>query len=355
MKTLILEKEALKRNAAVVRERVGEAAIYAVLTGDGHGAGALELATLLREAGIVRFAVGEVAEAEALRKGGFVEEEILMLRATAERDELEKLIDLNVVCTIGSADIGMALNGVAEARSTVVEAHLQVDSGMGFGGFLAGEPDKILSAYQNLPNVAISGIYTQIHTHKKQGVDAGAQLATFQKIIEAVQTAGFETGVVHAAGSYALMHYDFARLGAVRAGSVLLGRCRRTRGDGLLRVGYGEVGVTEVRWLPKGHTVGSEKLITLKKPMRVAILPVGYQNGFGITRQRDKGLLAAIRRYLVGRKISVRIGGEKAWVVGSIGAIETVVDVSEIKCAAGDTAVFDIDPIYAKGFVREYR
>ncbi|EHO35172.1 hypothetical protein HMPREF0995_00732 [Lachnospiraceae bacterium 7_1_58FAA] len=41
--------------------------------------------------------------------------------------------------------------------------------------------------------------------------------------------------------------------------------------------------------------------------------------------------------------------------LGAIGAIETVVDVTDLKCSAGDPAVFDIDPLYARGFVREYR
>lgn len=87
-----------------------------------------------------------------------------MLRATTDREELEKLLDLNVVCTVGSPETGMALNGVAESRSTVVEAHIQVDTGMGFGGFLTDETDKILSVYRNLPNIAVTGLYTQIHT-----------------------------------------------------------------------------------------------------------------------------------------------------------------------------------------------
>ena len=42
-------------------------------------------------------------------------------------------------------------------------------------------------------------------------------------------------------------------------------------------------------------------------------------------------------------------------IIGRIGAIETIVDVTELKCAAGDAAVFDIDPLYARGFTREYR
>ena len=290
MKTLVIEREAVKNNIGVIKERAGEAVIYAVLTGDGQGAGLVELARLLREEGIGRFAVSEPAEAAALRRAGFVEEEILMLRPTVDRAELEQLIDLNVVCTVGSADTGMALNGAAEARSTVVEAHIQIDTGMGFGGFLADEPEKILSVYRNLPNVAVSGICTQLHARKKGGEDLAARLGQFHRVVEAIRAAGFETGVVHAAGSYALLHCADARLDGVRAGSALLGRCRRVHGDGLYRVGYGEVGIEETRWLPKGHTVGSARPIVLRRPTRVAVLPVGYQNGFGVARAQGGGL-----------------------------------------------------------------
>ena len=170
-----------------------------------------------------------------------------------------------------------------------------------------------------------------------------------------VRSAGFETGTVHAAGSFALLHYDDALLDAVRAGSVLLGRCRRTKGDGLQRVGYGEASLEEVRWLPAGHTVGSEQPVTLKRPTRVGVLPVGYQNGFGVARVRDPGFWAAIRRWLRGRRISVRIDGQKVKVIGRIGAMETLLDVTDMKCSSGDLVHFDIDPMYARGFVREYR
>lgn len=355
VKTLVLERQALKNNIAVVKERAGSAAVYAVLTGDAGGAGISELAHVLRDEGIGRFAVSEPGEAEALRKAKFVDEEILMLRATTDREELDRLMDLSVVCTVGSVETGLALNAAAEHRSTIAEAHIQVDTGMGFGGFLTSEPEKIISVYRNLPNVAISGLYTQIHAARADGREATAQLASFHQAVQAIQDAGFETGTVHAAGSYALMHYDFARMDAVRAGSVLLGRCRRARGDGLLRVGYGEVSVAETRWLPKGHTVGNEETVTLKRPTRVAVLPVGYQNGFGVSRYRDMGLWATLRRWYKSRALSVRIGGEKAKIIGRIGAIETLVDVTDLKCAPGDLAYFDIDPLYAKGLTRSYR
>ena len=219
-----------------------------------------------------------------------------------------------------------------------------------------GEPEKILLAYRSLPNVALSGIYTQLHTSPSgKGQEVDAQLKQFHQVLDAIHAAGFETGLVHAAGSYALMHFDAARLDAVRAGSVLLGRCRRTQGDGLTVVGYGEAPLAEVRWLPKGHTVGSDKLVTLKKPTRVAVLPVGYQNGFGVERPRASGFWALWRWWRQSRQRTVRIGNQRVRIIGSIGATETILNVTDVKCSAGDVATFDLDPLYARGVHIEYR
>lgn len=355
MKTLVFDRQALKNNIAVVRDRAGSSVIYGMLSGDGYGAGTAELGQILRSEGIARFAVSEVSEAVALRKSGLVEAEILMLRTVNDREELEQLIDLNVVCTVSSTESGLALNSVAESRATVVEAHVQIDTGMGFGGFLTEETEKIFTLYRNLPNVAISGIYTQIQAKGGKGKESQEQLNQFHTAVESIQKAGFETGIVHAAGSYALLHYDFARMDGVRAGSVILGRCRRTHGDKLQKVGYGEVEIVDTRWATKGSTVGNEKLIKLRRPTRIAILPVGYQNGLGVTHSRDNGLWSTLRRWWGRKRMTMRIGGQRAKVIGCVGATETLVDITNIKCGVGDIAVFDIDPMYAKGFVRSYR
>lgn len=277
-----------------------------------------------------------------------------MLRSTTDQAELEKLIDLNVICSIGSYDAGVALNGIAESRATVVEAHIQVDTGMGFGGFIPSEPDKVLSMYRYLPNVALSGLYTQIHAASGGKKGAEQQVAQLQQMLDLIHDAGFETGIVHAAGSYALMRYEFARLDGVRVGSALLGRGRKEL-RGLTKVGYGEAGLEEIRWLPKGYTVGNDKQVVLKHPTRVAILPVGYQNGFGVSAERKGSLWSAIRHWWKSRKTWVRIGTQRVRVLGRVGAFETLLDVTELKCASGDIAVFEIDPLYAKGIKKEYR
>ena len=316
MRKLVIDRAAIKNNLTVIKDRAAGAAIYGVVTGDGQGVGAAALAQLLRDEGIGRFAVSEVSEAEALRQAGFVDEEILMLRATTDREELERLVDLNVVCTVSSVDTGMALNALAGNRSTVAEAHIQVDTGMGFGGFLVSEPEKLLLAYRSMPNVALSGVYTQLHAARPNDPQAKRQLEQFQQALDAIHDAGFETGVVHAAGSFALLHGLTPELDGVRAGSAILGRCRRTR---------------------------------------VAVLPVGYQNGFGVTRPRETGLLAAIARWRKNNRRTVRLGSQRARVLGGLGASELILDVTDLKCSVGDLATFEMDPLFARGFQVEFR
>ena len=353
VKQLVFEKAALKHNIAAIRERAGEAAIFAVLAGDGYGAGLIELARCLRAEGIDRFAVDEPEDVRRLRDAGFQDEPVLMLRSTADRGELETLLGQRAICTIGSYETGTALNAVAEALGVQAEAHVLIDTGMGFGGFLPGERQKLLSIYQYLPNVTITGTYTHLCSVTD---DTTRQMETFQTVLDALHTANLNPGLVHAAGSSALMSAAGVCLDAVRVGSAFLGACRRQkRGSGLRPVCRGEATLDTIRWLPKGHTIGNEVLITLHRPTQVGILPVGYQHGFGIQRAQKSGLLAFARAWRAKRRRFVVINGQKARVLGRIGALETAVDVTDLKCAEGDVAMFQIDPIFARGMPRVYQ
>ena len=104
MRKLIIEKAAVRANMAVIKERARGAALYGVLTGDGGGAGLTELARLIRDEGMSRFAVGTVEEAQALREAGFEDEELLMLRATVDREELERLARQDVAAARGALE-----------------------------------------------------------------------------------------------------------------------------------------------------------------------------------------------------------------------------------------------------------
>ena len=51
----------------------------------------------------------------------------------------------------------------------------------------------------------------------------------------------------------------------------------------------------------------------------------------------------------------MRIGSSKAKLIGSIGARETLVDVTDLDCHVGDAARFELEPMFARGLKRVYR
>lgn len=352
MLQLVIDRAAIKHNINAVKKRAGKAVIYAVLTADGYGVGLISLANLLRDDGISHFAVYDVSDARALREAGFVEEEILMLRSTTNPDELDALLDLNVVCTVGSYETGVALNALAEERSTVAVAHILIDTGTGMGGFLPSEPEKLMSIYSYLSNIAITGTYTQLYA---AGGDINAQMGLFQNTLDTLHKAGLETGITHAADSLALMRSHGVQLDAVRVGSAFLGLCPHRKNDGLRTVCHGEATIDTVRWLPKGHTVGSLKQVHLKRPTRVAVIPCGIHHGLGAVSTHNDSLLDRLLFRRRNAFNSVRYQDTKLRVLGGTGETSTAVDATDTKCTAGDVVSFDINPLYARGMQRVFR
>ena len=363
MKTYVVERAALLENIRLVREQAGKAEVWAVLKGDGYGLGLLPLARLLRQQGIDRFAVTEVSEARRLREGGFEQELILMLRATADPQELEQLIDLNVIATLGSSDDAVALNGIAGRLGTVAEAHIAFDTGMGRYGFLAEELPKVTAIFEYMENIAITGVYTHFSCAFCSRKKTQEQFAAFTGIIDRLTGAGYAVGERHCANSSALFLHPETRLDAVRVGSAFLGRLSFRGKTGLRRVGYCEATVEELRQLPVGATVGYGAGYTTKKITSIAVLSVGWYNGFGIEKGRDlyrfsdtlRGCLSLIKAWLTRRRLYVILQGRKCPVLGHVGMLHTVVDVTGMEVHIGDQARLEINPLDQKGLKVEYR
>lgn len=351
MKRLVIDTAAIRYNISAIRKRAGTSTIYGALTGDGYGIGLLELAGILRENGIDRFAVNATDDAVSLRQGGFETEEILMLHSTMDPTAINTMLELNVVFTIGSQEAAELLNKLAGQKERLAKAHILIDTGMGFGGFLPQEKEKLLSIYQYLPYVEPTGVYTHLYA---AGNDITASLDRFSTALDVIRMAGFDPGICHAASSSALMTYGHTQLGAVRVGSAVLGQCRSKKGEELKECCYGEATLDSVRWLPKGSTIGNEQLSTLRQDTRVAIIPVGYLNGFGQEHSKQFSLLARAGSWVNQHMRSVTVGGQQAKIIGKVRATETAIDVSDIKCKPGDIARFDIDPLFAQGLKRHF-
>ena len=351
MKRLVIDKHAVRANLHAVKNRAGDAVIYADLSGDAYGLGLLETARLLLDGGINNFAVSEPRDAALLRKSGFEHSRIMMVRSTADPDELNALIDLGVICTVGSYDAAVAINGIAEARGTVCEVQIKIDTGMGRYGFMSTEMERIIGLFKYMANLAIVGVYTTFAQSWRSKKFTEQQYDVFVQVINEIKERGYEPGVVQCLDSAALFNYEFDKMDAVRIGTAFSGRMPGKPIQSLKKVGYIEASVEEVGWFPKGHRFGGKK--TLRKPAKLAVISVGFFHGFGLNRHdADSHIFDIFRNRR--RRLTVKINGRRAKVMGSVGMMHTVVDVTRIKCSVGDHAVMDVDPVNVKGLPRVY-
>ena len=363
MKTLVVEKSKIRANLEVIQEQAGKAQVIAVLKANAYGLGLLEMAGLCREAGIRRFAVTEPEEAVRLRDWGFGEEEILVLRSTADEGEIKKILQAGATATVGSYDAALALNGLAESQGMMCDVHVKVDTGMGRYGFLPTEIDRILSVYRYLANLNVTGTYTHYANAFKSVKKTQEQLDAFNNLVEKIRAAGFEPGMLHASNSEAMFGCKMPNLDAVRIGSALGGRVIAKGDHGLQRTGKLQSQITEVRWLPKGSPVGYGSVYVTKHPTRVAVVPVGSADGYMLEKTRTSArfrdciraacasLLGIIRK----KRYYVLVNGKRAPVIGHVGVNHTTIDVTDIECAPGTTVYLDAAPLYVPASIsRQY-
>lgn len=362
MKAYIVEEAKLAGNVEYLRKTADGTPIWGVIKGNGYGLDAAKLGCFLRARGIDRFAVTDVSEAQALRSAGLVEEPILMLRATGEAEELRTLLSLGVTCTVGSLSDAAALREVAAELGVTAEAHIKIDTGMGRYGFLPQELEDIARVYRDYPGIKPVGIYTHFY---RAGDARGTreQFAAFLSVTEKLTALGLNVGMRHCCNSLAFWYYPEMRLDAVRLGSCLLGRVGYAAKAGLERVGYAEATVEALRRLPKGHNVGYGGDCTVKRDTTAAIVNIGYYHGFAVERGYDifrpRDCLRSMGRYLKyllqGRCLTVSVGGKSCRVLGHVGMVNLVVDVTGVPCKLGDPVVAQINPLDAKGMEIIYR
>lgn len=353
MKRYVVDKSALEYNVRRILEQAGGITVWGVVKGDGYGLGIVPMARLLSAYGIDHFAVTDVAEVRALRDDGF-DCPILMMEGTCNEAEVNELLDLDAILTIGTQEDADVVNAQAGARSAIAQAHLKIDTGMGRYGFLPEQMELIHSLYAGNPSIAFTGIYTHFY-NSSELAPTQAQFDRFQAVVNELQAAGIETGMVHCCNSSAFFKYPHMHCDAARVGSGILGRVT-VSGTGLKRIGDCQAELEEIRTIPAGHTVGYGAGWKAKRETRIAVLSIGYFNGFGVDRGFDlwrfrdcvRGVARYVKAFIQRRALYVTVNGKSCRVLGHVGMVNMVVDVTDCDCQVGDMAHVNINPLLLK-------
>lgn len=355
MKRYYVDKAALEHNIRLIREKAGEKIVWGVIKGNGYGLGVVNMARVLAEQGINHFAVTDVAEVAALRENGF-DCPILMMSATRDPEELRLLLRQGAILTVSSVEDAARISTLAGELAVTAQAHVKLDTGMGRFGFLPGQMETVRGLYAGYPEIRFTGIYTHFYNSSEEA-PTRAQFAAFMDAVGVLKSAGIDPGMVHCCNSSAFLKYPDMHCDAVRVGSGLLGRVTVGSGTGLKVIGQCQATLDEIRTIPAGHTVGYGAGWKAKRETRIAVVPIGYFHGFAVDRGFDlwrlsdcvRGVARYVKAFLKKKALYVRVGGQDCRVLGHVGMVNLVIDVTDCPCKVGDVAQVNINPLVLKG------
>lgn len=280
--------------------------VLAVVKADAYGHGLVEVAGCLARAGATLFGVADVAEGRRLREAGIVGEIVVLLGGRT--GPVTELLEYDLTPVVYDREYLRELAGAAAAAGRTAPVHLKVDTGMRRLGICPEELPEFVELIGSLASLRLAGILSHFpHSDSEDLGPTSEQNRRFSEIVATLGVAG-EAPVLHIANSAAFLREPRSRHGLVRPGITLYG-CYPGGDPGLrerlpLRpVMSFKSRILQVKAVAAGVGVSYGHLFRTERPTRLAVLPVGYADGY-------------LRR-LTG-KAQVLIGGRRVPVVGRI-------------------------------------
>ncbi len=310
-----VDLRALRANVRALRTWVGpRVEIIAVVKANAYGHGAVAVARAALEAGATRLAVHRVQEGVDLRRAG-IQAPILLL-GYASLGAASLVVRYRLTPTLITRE---AAETLAALSPTPVPVHIKVDTGMGRYGLLPEEVLDFVRALRSIPRIRIEGIYTHFATaDEADRTYMRRQLSIFRDVLKALDQAGLAIPFRHACNSAATLALPEAHFDAVRPGLALYGM--RPSGAWPSPVPLRPVltlksRVVRVRTLPSGSSIGYGRTFITDRPTRVALVPIGYGDGY---------------HRLISNRGEVLIRGQRARILGRVSMDQVVVDVDSI-------------------------
>lgn len=289
-----------------------------------YGAGSVEVSKALQTSGLVDYlAVAVADEGVELRKAGITLPIIIM---DPEVAALDLILENNLQPNIYSFAVLEDIISAAESKGLEgISVHIKIDSGMHRLGFYMEDIPALITRLQGQKAVRVASVFSHLagsdeaqfdaftHEQAQYFEDCASRLIAslpYQPLLHICNTAGIER--------FPEFHYDMCRLG--------IGLYGLSFDNAILRnVCTLKTTILSIKTVPAGSTIGYGRHTTLTEPRQIAVIPIGYADGFD-------------RRFSnYGGEVLVR--GKRCPVVGNVCMDQAMVDVTDTDAQVGDFAI----------------
>ncbi len=329
-----VSRAAIAHNVALFRGLLSPGtSLLAVVKANAYGHGLEQVVEVCRAAGVEWFGVHSADEVKRLRRTGFAGPLLVMGYLTP--GQIEAVVDPAVHVLLSSDGVLEALASHARRLGVSLPVHVKVDTGTHRQG-VAPEEAAALAARAQAAGLQVAGLATHF-ANIEDTTDhsyAQGQLQRFRDALEAVQAAVGPVPHVHTACSAAALLFREADFTMARVGISLYGHwpSKETYLSWLLAHGRDSVKlepaltwrtrVGQVKSVAEGSPVGYGLTFRPTRSSRVAVLPVGYSDGYPRA---------------LSNRARVLVGGRPAPVIGRVAMNITLADVTDVPgVAEGD-------------------
>ncbi len=317
--------KAIEHNTRRLADIAAPAELMAMVKANAYGHGAIPVARAALRGGATWLGVYAIGEGIELRNAG-ITAPILVVGPTMPA-WARAGVEHNLTLTIFSLDAARAIADAARELRTRARVHIKIDTGMARLGVMPEQIGDFARAVRELSTLEIEGAFTHLamsDTPDAHGIIGWGnaytqmQIETFRQVVAQLEAMGIVLRYRHIANSPAVLNQREAHFNLVRAGILLYGLDPSPEvprpADFIPALSF-KTQVALVKQVPAGTYVSYGATFRTQRETRLAVLMVGYGDGFR-RKPNNYG--------------EVLVRGARAPIVGRVCMDQTMIDVTDI-------------------------
>src|SRR3984957_13061753 len=307
----------LRQNLRLIRRDLPPSVrLMAVVKDEAYGHGALDIARIALEEGAWGFGLSTLEEAMALREAGITAP--LLLLGERQEAELEWCVAHDLTVCVNEPNVVRSLAKIAVKFGKKISVHVKIHTGMSRYGVRWDEALPLIERIVAEKSLSLEGVMTHFsQSDEAEKTFANLQFARFNEVLRALEQQKISVKLRHTCNSGGFLDLPHAHLDMVRVGILLYGVfpslvCRKI--PDIEPVMSVKARIAAIQKLKPGEVVGYGMRYTATSERRIAILPIGYGDGF--PRVRNEGCAL--------------IHGQRAPLLGGIAMDALMVDITDI-------------------------
>lgn len=321
---LEIDLNAIKHNLHLLRSKLSSTTgIIAIIKAAAYGSSSFEVAHFLQQWGVDYLAVAYVDEGVTLRENGI---QLPIMVMNPSPNCFDRLLAYHLEPVIYSLRMLKAWNHFINDKPGPFNIHLKLDTGMHRLGFMEHELAEAVPIIRGTPQLQLKSVLSHLSAPGNQREDAytQAQARLFKQLTSYIESQLGAPILKHLLNTAGGLYHPAYELDMVRLGIGLYGFSKPVQ-QHLQIASTLKTIISQIKEVPTGATIGYERKGVATKPTRIAVLAIGYADGF--------------RRSLSNGKGKVWINGQLAPVIGNVCMDMTMVDITNIAAQEGDQVI----------------